>query len=58
MQLTLSLSLIQQGKRVIKFRAMGVLRAVVRIFNEIAMHTKAQASNRMAKANKASHVQE
>ena len=29
--------------------------AVVFIFNEIAMHTRAQASNRMAKANKASH---
>ena len=53
-----SLSLIQQGKKGHQVRAMGVLRAVVRIFNEIAMHTRAQASNRMAKANKASHVQE
>ena len=34
---------------------MGVLSAVVRIFNQIAMHAKAQASNRMAKANRASH---
>ena len=30
-------------------RAMGVFSAGVRIFNEIAMHTRAQASNRMAK---------
>ena len=36
-------------------RAMGVLSAVVHIFKEIAMHTRAQASNRMAKANGASH---
>ena len=36
-------------------RAMGVLSAVEHIFNEIAMHAKAQASNRMAKANRASH---
>ena len=33
----------------------GVLSAVVRIFNEIAKHGKAHASNRMAKANRASH---
>ena len=32
---------------------MGV--AVEHIFNEIAMHAKAHASNRVAKANKASH---
>ena len=36
---------------------MGVLSAVVYIFNETAMHAKAQASNRMAKANRASHGQ-
>ena len=42
----------EKGHRV---RAMGVLRAVVRIFNEIAMHAKAQSSNRMAKASRASH---
>ena len=35
--------------------AMGVFSAVVHIFNETAMHAKAQASNRMAKANRASH---
>ena len=34
---------------------MGVLNAVEHIFNEIAMHARAQASNRMAKANRASH---
>ena len=34
---------------------MGVLSAAVRIFNETAMHAKAQASNRMEKANRASH---
>ena len=36
-------------------RAMGVSSAVVRIFNETAMHARAQASNRIAKANRASH---
>ena len=36
-------------------RAMGVLSAVVRIFNETAMHARTQGSNRMAKANRASH---
>ena len=36
-------------------RAMGSLSAVEHIFNETAMHAKAQASNRMAKANIASH---
>ena len=36
---------------------MGVSSAVVYIFNETAMHAKAQASNRMAKANRASHGQ-
>ena len=36
---------------------MGVSSAVVYIFNETATHAKAQASNRMAKANRASHGQ-
>ena len=36
-------------------RAIGVLSAAEHIFNETAMHAKAQASNRMAKANRASH---
>ena len=34
---------------------MGVFSAVEHIFNETAMHAKAQASNRMAKTNRASH---
>ena len=38
-----------------RVRVMGVTSAVVRIFNETAMHARAQASNRMAKANTASH---
>ena len=38
-----------------RVRAMGVLSAVEHIFNETAMHARAQASNRMAKANRASH---
>ena len=33
----------------------GCLGAVEHIFNETAMHAKVQASNRMAKANRASH---
>ena len=33
----------------------GVFSAVEHIFNETAMHAKAQASNRMAKANRASY---
>ena len=41
-----------KGHRV---RAMGVLSAVEHIFNETAMHAKAQASNRRAKANRASY---
>ena len=52
MQLTLNHPARQKGHQV---RAMGVLSAGVRLFNEIAMHTRAQASNRMAKASKASH---
>ena len=38
-----------------RVRVIGVLSAVEHIFNETAMHTRAQASNRMAKANSASH---
>ena len=34
---------------------MGVLSAVEHIFNETAMHGKALASNRLARANRASH---
>ena len=33
----------------------GCSSAVVHIFKEIAMHARALASNRMAKANRASH---
>ena len=36
-------------------RVIGVLSAVAHIFNETAMHAKAQATNRTAKANRASH---
>ena len=43
----------EKGHRV---RVMGVSRAVEHIFSETAMHPKAQASNRMAKANRASHA--
>ena len=42
----------EKGHRV---RVMGVLSAVEHIFNEIAMHARAQASNRLARANRASH---
>ena len=41
-----------KGHRV---RVMGVLSAVEHIFNETAMHAKAHASNRLTKANRASH---
>ena len=34
---------------------MGVSSAVEHILNETAMHARAQASNRLAKANRASH---
>ena len=34
---------------------MGVFSAMEHTFNETAMHAKAQASNRVAKANRASH---
>ena len=52
MRSTLSRLAKEKGHRV---RAMGVLSAVEHIFNETAMHAKAQTSNRMAKANRASH---
>ena len=52
LQSTLSRLAREKGHQV---RAMGVSSAVVHIFNEIAMHAWAQASNRMAKANRASH---
>ena len=52
MQSTLSLLPKEKDHRV---RAMGVLSAVEHIFNETAMHAKAQASNRMAKATIVSH---
>ena len=52
MQSTLSRRVKEKGHQV---HAMGVLSAVVRIFNEIAKHAKAQASKRVAKANRASH---
>ena len=42
----------EKGHRV---RVMGVLSAVEYIFNENAMHARAQASNRRARANRASH---
>ena len=41
-----------KGRRV---RVMGVLSAVLHIFNETAMHARTQASNRLARANRASH---
>ena len=50
-----SLSLVWQRKKGRQFRVVGVLSAVVHIFSETAMHAKSQASNRMAKANRASH---
>ena len=43
----------EQGHRV---RVMGVLSAVEHNINETAMHAKVQASNRLAKANRASHA--
>ena len=51
MRSTLSLPPKEKDHRV---RAMGVVSAVEHIFNETAMHAKAQASNRMAKANRGS----
>ena len=41
-----------KGHRV---RVMGVLSAVEHIFKETAMHARTQASNRLARANRASH---
>ena len=38
-----------------RVRAMGVVSAVEHIFSETAMHAKAQTSNRMAKADRASY---
>ena len=42
----------QKGHRV---RVMDVSNAVEHLFNGAAMHARAQASNRLAKANRASH---
>ena len=42
----------EKGHRV---RVMGGSSAVEHIFNETAMHARTQASNRLAKANRASH---
>ena len=52
MQSTHSLLQKEEDHRV---RAIGVLSAVEHMFNETAMQSKAQASNRMAKANRESH---
>ena len=38
-----------------RVRVMGIRSAVEHIFNETAMHARAQASNRLARANRASH---
>ena len=48
---TLSRLAKEQGHRV---RVMGVLSELVHIFNETAMHARAQASNRLARRNRAS----
>ena len=51
-----TLSLSRQAKeKAHRVRAMGVFSAVEHIFKETAMHAKAQAISRMAKANRASH---
>ena len=52
MRSTLSRLAKEKGHRV---RVMGVKNAVEHIFNESAMHARAQASNRLAKANRACH---
>ena len=52
MRSTLSRQSKEKGHRE---RVMGVLRSVEHIFNETAMHARARASNRLAKANRASH---
>ena len=49
-----SLSPVWQSKKGHCVRVMGVLSAVEHIFNETAMHAT-QASNRLARANRASH---
>ena len=49
---TLSRLAKEKGHRV---RVMSVVSAVEHIFNEIALHARAQASNRLARANRASH---
>ena len=49
------LSLVWQRKRVIESARWVFLGAVEHIFNETAMHARTQASNRLAKANSASH---
>ena len=53
MQSTFSRQVKEKGHRV---RAMGVLSAAEHIFDEAAMHTRTQASNRLARANRASHA--
>ena len=52
MRSTIARLAMEKGHQV---RVMGVLSAVVHIFNETAMHAKAQASNSLTKANRASH---
>ena len=42
----------EKGHRV---RVMGVFSAMEHFFNETAMHARTQASNRLARANRASH---
>ena len=44
-----------KGKGSSSPRVIGVVSAVEHIFNDTAMHARAQASNRLAKANRASH---
>ena len=50
-----SLSLVWQRNWVIESALWVFLSAVEHIFNETAMHARAQASNRLARANRASH---
>ena len=52
MRSILSRLLQEKGRRV---RVMGVASAMEHIFHETAMHARAQASNRLAKASRASH---
>ena len=52
MDIALSRLAKEKGHRV---RVMGVLTAVEHIFNETAMHARAQASNRLEKVNRATH---